>query len=103
MKIGIIGSGKIGGTAAKLFLNAGHEIAISNSRGPQSLQLFVESLVPGAKAMTVEDSIAFGDVILLCRGEGEKSYASHLIKSSKHIFKESASSTSTKESPIPII
>ena len=65
MKIGIIGSGNIGGTAAKLFLNAGHEIAVSNSKGPQSLQLFVESLGPGAKAMTVEDTIAFGDVIFL--------------------------------------
>jgi hypothetical protein len=65
MKIGIIGSGNIGGTAAKLFLNVGHEIAVSNSKGPQSLQLFVESLGPGAKAMTVEDAIAFGDVILL--------------------------------------
>ena len=65
MKIGIIGSGNIGGTAAKLFLNAGHEIAVSNSKGPQSLQLFVESLGPGAKAMTVEDTIAFGDVKLL--------------------------------------
>jgi predicted dinucleotide-binding enzyme len=65
MKIGIIGSGNIGGTAAKLFLSAGHEIAISNSKGPQSLQLFVESLGPGAKAMTVEKAVAFGDVILL--------------------------------------
>jgi predicted dinucleotide-binding enzyme len=70
-----LGSGKIGGTVAKLFLNAGHEIAISNSRGPQSLQLFVESLGSGAKAMTVEDSIAFGDNILLqCRGGREKDY-----------------------------
>jgi NADP oxidoreductase coenzyme F420-dependent len=58
-------SGNIGGTAAKLFLNAGHEIAVSNSKGRQSLQLFVESLGPCAKAMTVEDTIAFGDVKLL--------------------------------------
>jgi predicted dinucleotide-binding enzyme len=28
MKIGIIGSGNIGATAAKLFANAGHEVAI---------------------------------------------------------------------------
>jgi predicted dinucleotide-binding enzyme len=84
MKIGIIGSGKIGGTAAKLFLNAGHEIAISNSRGPQSLQLFVESLGPGAKAMTVEDSIAFGDIILLAmpwrKREELRSLPSELFK-----------------------
>jgi predicted dinucleotide-binding enzyme len=32
MKIGIMGSGKIGGTIAKLFGNAGHEVAISNSK-----------------------------------------------------------------------
>jgi 8-hydroxy-5-deazaflavin:NADPH oxidoreductase len=84
MKIGIIGSGKIGATTAKLFLNAGHEIAVSNSRGPQSLQLFVESLGPSAKAMTVEDSIAFGDVILLAlpwrKREELRSLPSELFK-----------------------
>ena len=37
MKIGIIGSGNIGGTAAKLFAKAGHKVAISNSRGPSKL------------------------------------------------------------------
>jgi predicted dinucleotide-binding enzyme len=40
MKIGIIGSGNIGGTAAQLFADAGHQVAISNSRGPQSLRDF---------------------------------------------------------------
>ena len=84
MKIGIIGSGKIGGTVAKLFLNAGHEIAVSNARGPQSLQLFVESLGPVAKVMTVEDSIAFGDVILLAipwrKREELRSLPSELFK-----------------------
>ena len=36
-KIGIIGSGNIGGTAAKLFAKAGYEVAISNSTGgPES-------------------------------------------------------------------
>jgi 8-hydroxy-5-deazaflavin:NADPH oxidoreductase len=84
MKIGIIGSGNIGGTAAKLFISAGHEIAVSNSKGPQSLQLFVESLGPGAKAMTVEGAVAFGDVILLAipwrKKEELRSIPSELIK-----------------------
>ena len=65
MKIGIIGSGNIGGTAAKLFVNAGHEVAISNSRGPESLTSFVNSVGPNIKAKTVEDAIKFGEVILL--------------------------------------
>ena len=33
MRIGIIGSGKIGGTAARLFEAAGHDVAGANSRG----------------------------------------------------------------------
>ena len=51
MKIGIIGSGNICGTAAKLFANAGHDVAISNSRGPESLKSFVNSVGPNIKAI----------------------------------------------------
>jgi 8-hydroxy-5-deazaflavin:NADPH oxidoreductase len=65
MKIGIIGSGNIGGTAAQLFADAGHQVAISNSRGPQSLRDFEKSGGSNIKAMTIEEAMAFGDVILL--------------------------------------
>ena len=65
MKIGIIGSGNIGGTAARLFAKAGHEVAISNSRGPESLKSFVSSVGPNIRANPVEDAIKFGEVILL--------------------------------------
>src|SRR5919108_2511097 len=65
MRIGIIGSGNIGGTAAQLFADAGHQVAISNSRGPQSLRDFEKSGGSNIKAMTIEEAIAFGDVILL--------------------------------------
>jgi predicted dinucleotide-binding enzyme len=65
MKIGILGSGNIGGTAAQLFADAGHQVAISNSRGPQSLRDFEKSGGSNIKAMTIEEAIAFGDVILL--------------------------------------
>jgi 8-hydroxy-5-deazaflavin:NADPH oxidoreductase len=65
MKIGIIGSGNIGGTAAKLFADAGHEVAISNSRGPESLTSLVNSIGTNVTAKTVGDAIKFGGVILL--------------------------------------
>jgi len=65
VKIGIIGSGNIGGTAARLFAKAGHEVAISNSRGPESLKSFVSSVGPNIRANPVEDAIKFGEVILL--------------------------------------
>jgi predicted dinucleotide-binding enzyme len=65
MKIGIVGAGNIGGTAAGLFLKAGHEVAVSNSRGPKTLASLVASLGPNARAMTAADAVAFGDAVLL--------------------------------------
>lgn len=65
MKIGIIGSGMIGETAARLFVKAGHEVAITNSRGPESLKELVRELGPKARATSVEDAAAFGEVVLL--------------------------------------
>ena len=65
MRIGIVGAGMIGGTAARLFVRAGHEVAVSNSRGPETLRGLVDELGPGAHAMTVEDAARFGDVVLL--------------------------------------
>ena len=53
MRIGIIGSGKIGGTTARLFVAAGHEVAVANSRGPASRGPLIAALGPGAHAVTV--------------------------------------------------
>jgi 8-hydroxy-5-deazaflavin:NADPH oxidoreductase len=64
-RIGIIGAGMIGATAAKLFVDAGYEVAVSNSRGPASLKDLVATLGPKAQAMTVEDAARWGDVVLL--------------------------------------
>ena len=65
MKIGIIGAGNIGATTARLFVNAGHDVAVSNSRGPESLRVLVSELGPRARAMTVDDAASFGDIVLL--------------------------------------
>ena len=65
MKIGIIGAGNIGANAAKLFVKAGHEVAISNSRGPQTLDGLVEELGDNAMASTVENARDFGDVVFI--------------------------------------
>lgn len=65
MKIGIVGSGNIGATAARLFVKAGHEVALSNSRGPETLKELAEELGEHARAATVEEAARFGDVILI--------------------------------------
>jgi predicted dinucleotide-binding enzyme len=65
MKIGIIGAGRIGAVAARLFVAAGHEVAISNSRGPMSLHPLVRELGPSAHAATVTEAARLGDAVLL--------------------------------------
>ena len=65
MRIGIVGSGNIGGTAARLFARAGHEVAVSNRRGPESLRELVDSIGPAARATTVDEAAEWGEVVLL--------------------------------------
>jgi predicted dinucleotide-binding enzyme len=65
MRIGIIGSGNIGGTAAKLFVRARHEVALSHAGGPESLRSEVAALGPRARAATIEEAADFGQVVLL--------------------------------------
>ncbi|GLV53660.1 NADP oxidoreductase [Dictyobacter sp. S3.2.2.5] len=65
MNIGVIGSGNIGANAAKLFAQAGHKVAISNSKGPQSLSQLVSEIGPNVRAATNEEVVQFGDIILL--------------------------------------
>jgi predicted dinucleotide-binding enzyme len=65
MKIGIIGAGHIGTNAARLFINAGHEVLISNSRGPDTLTKAIDSLGDHCKAGTTSEAAAFGDICLI--------------------------------------
>jgi predicted dinucleotide-binding enzyme len=64
MKIGIVGSGQIGGLIGKLWSQAGHDVLFS-SRHPESLAELVEQAGGAARAGTPEEAIAFGDVVLL--------------------------------------
>jgi predicted dinucleotide-binding enzyme len=65
MKIGIIGAGHIGSATARLFIDAGHDVAISNSRGPETLRNLIAELGPNARAATPEDAARFGEIVLL--------------------------------------
>ncbi len=64
MKIGIIGSGKIGSLLGGLWVNAGHEVRFA-SRHPEKLAALVKELGPQASAGTVEDTATFGEVLLV--------------------------------------
>src|SRR6202034_3394942 len=64
LKIGIIGAGRIGGTLAQLWVQAGHEVLIS-SRHPDELKPLAQSLGPKARVGTPSDAATFGDVVLI--------------------------------------
>jgi hypothetical protein len=64
MKIGIIGAGHIGSTIGGLWTKAGHPVFFS-SRHPEELKDLVAGLGPLAQAGTVDQAIAFGDVVLM--------------------------------------
>ena len=64
IKIGIIGTGKIGGTLAELWARAGHELLIS-SRHPDELQDLARRLGTKVRAGTPREAAAFGEVVLV--------------------------------------
>ena len=63
--VGIIGSGMIGGTVARLSVAAGHHVVLSNSRGPETLDELVAELGPLATAGTAEQAGEAGDLVLV--------------------------------------
>jgi predicted dinucleotide-binding enzyme len=64
MKIGIIGTGRIGGTLASHWAKAGHEVMLS-SRHPEELKELADSLGRRARVGTPKEAAAFGEVVLI--------------------------------------
>jgi 8-hydroxy-5-deazaflavin:NADPH oxidoreductase len=64
MRVGFIGAGNVTRTFGRHLINAGHEIVVSNSRGPETLAALVAELGPGATAGTKMQA-ADCDVVIL--------------------------------------
>lgn len=64
LKIGIIGTGRIGGALARHWVRAGHEVFMS-SRHPERLKDLADELGPRARAGMPREAAAFGEVILV--------------------------------------
>lgn len=63
--VGFIGSGNIGRTVAQLAVRAGHQVVLSNSRGPVTLMDTAAELGPRASAATSEEAAAAGDIVVV--------------------------------------
>ena len=64
LRIGIIGTGHIGGALAKLWVQAGHEVLIS-SRHPEELKSLAAALGPKASVGTPREAALFGEAVLV--------------------------------------
>ncbi|WP_280454383.1 NADPH-dependent F420 reductase [Nocardia brasiliensis] len=63
--LGLIGSGNIGGTVARLAIAAGLDVVLSNSRGPETLNDLVAELGPRARAATPDEAAAAGEIVVV--------------------------------------
>lgn len=63
MKIGVIGAGFVGRAIARHAIEAGHEVMLSNSRGPQTL--FSLRPMVGCEIGTAEEAAGYGEVVVL--------------------------------------
>lgn len=62
MKIGLVGAGHIGGTLTRRLRALGHDVAVSNSRGPETLQALGEET--GAQAVTAAEAVQGRDMVI---------------------------------------
>jgi 8-hydroxy-5-deazaflavin:NADPH oxidoreductase len=65
MDIGIIGTGKIGGTLAKKLAATGHGLGLANAHGPRSLEGRARELGRDARAMSVEEAARHGELVIV--------------------------------------
>ena len=65
MRIGILGSGLMGGKLGTLFAKAGHHVVFSYARSPRKLERLARAAGPLASAGTVREAASASDVLLL--------------------------------------
>jgi len=63
MKVGIIGAGQIGGTLTRRFSELGHDVAVANSRGPDTLSDLAQAT--GARPVTPREAARWGEVVVV--------------------------------------
>lgn len=63
--VGLIGSGNIGATLARLAVAAGHNVVLSNSRGPDTLRDLVTELGPSVSAATRDQAAMAGTIVVV--------------------------------------
>jgi len=62
VRIGIVGAGRIGGGAARMFARAGHELLVSGGRNPSEFAELANEI--GGRSGTTREAVDFGEVFV---------------------------------------
>src|SRR2546427_2743165 len=63
MRIGVIGTGSMGGILARHLAKLGHQVSVANSRGPESLTALAAEI--GATPVSIVDAAQAGEIVIL--------------------------------------
>jgi len=63
--VGILGVGRVGTALARQALKAGYEVLLATARPPAEIELLVEVMAPGAKAVTADVAARASDLVIL--------------------------------------
>ncbi|HUQ74914.1 MAG TPA: NAD(P)-binding domain-containing protein [Burkholderiales bacterium] len=78
LRIGVIGSGRIGSTLGALWVKAGHEVMFSD-RDPEQVKRAMDGLGPRARAGSVKEAVSFGDAVLIAVPYGALPAIAHAV------------------------
>jgi hypothetical protein len=71
MKIGFVGAGRMAQMLTPHLVAAGHEVILTNSRGPESLKDLVATLGPAVSAASVAQMVETADIVVLATPWGK--------------------------------
>ena len=63
--VGILGAGRVGTALARQASKAGYEVLVATTRPPAEIELLVEVMAPGAKAVTADLAARASDLVIL--------------------------------------
>lgn len=63
--IGVLGAGRVGSAVARTALKAGYAVNIAGSGPGSDIELLVDIVVPGARAMSAVDAVADADLVVV--------------------------------------
>jgi 8-hydroxy-5-deazaflavin:NADPH oxidoreductase len=63
--IGILGAGRVGSAIGRTALQAGYDVNIAASGSAEDIQLLVDIVIPGARAMTATDAVKTADIVVV--------------------------------------